>query len=57
MITGIKDPKILTEHISCEFKCTFDGRKCNSNKKWSDDKCQCECKNPTENDACEKDYI
>ena len=34
MITGIK-LKILTKHISCECKCKFDGRKCNSNQWWN----------------------
>ena len=56
MITGILS-KILTKHISCEYICKFDGRKCNSNQKWNNDKCQCECKNPKEKNTCEKDYI
>ena len=30
MITGIKESKSLTKHISCECKCKFDGRNCNS---------------------------
>ena len=38
----------------CECKCKFDGRKCDSNQKWNNDKCQCECK---KNHICEKDYI
>ena len=44
MITGINESKTLTKHISCECKCKFDGRKCNSNQKWNNDKCRCECK-------------
>ena len=40
MITGLRESKILTIHISCECKCKFDGKKGNSNKCW------CECKNP-----------
>ena len=32
MITGINESKILTEHISCECKCKFDGRNCNSDQ-------------------------
>ena len=32
MITGINESKILTKHISCECKCIFDGRKCNSDQ-------------------------
>ena len=30
MITGINELKALTKHMSCECKCKFDGRKCNS---------------------------
>ena len=44
IITGINKSKILTKHISCECKCKFDGGKCNSNQKWNNDKCRCECK-------------
>ena len=43
--TGINESKALTKHISCECKCRFDGRKCNSDQWWNDDKCQCECRN------------
>ena len=32
MITGINESKILTKCISCECKCKFDGRKCNSDQ-------------------------
>ena len=39
MIIGINESKILTKHISCECKCKFDARKCNSNKKPNNDKC------------------
>ena len=45
MITGINKPKILTKYVSCKCKRKFDGEKCNSNQKWNNDKCQCECKN------------
>ena len=30
MITGVNESKTLTKDISCESKCKFDGRKCNS---------------------------
>ena len=33
IITGISESKILTKHVSCECKCKFKSRKCNSNKK------------------------
>ena len=32
MITGVNELKTLTKHISCECKCRFDRKKCNSNK-------------------------
>ena len=40
MITGINNSKTLTNHISCECKFKFDGRKCNSNQWWDNNKCQ-----------------
>ena len=45
MITGINESKTLTKHISRKCKCKLDGRKCNSNQKWNNDNCRCECKN------------
>ena len=36
-----------------ECKCEFDGRKCNSNQWWNNDKCRCECKKCH---VCEKNY-
>ena len=45
MITGINEWKTLTKDISCECKCRFDERKCNSDLWWNNDKCRCECKN------------
>ena len=55
MITGIKKMKTLTtKHISCERRCKFDARKYNSNQKWNNDKCWCECK---KRHICVKDYI
>ena len=54
MITGINESKILTKHISCECKCKFDEKKCNSNQWWNNDKSRCECKKIH---VCEKDYV
>ena len=54
MIIGINEPKTLTEHISCECNCRFDGRKCNSDQWWNRGKCQCVCK---KRNVCEKDYV
>ena len=42
--TGINESKTLTKHISCECKCKFDRRKCNSNQWWNSNNCRCECK-------------
>ena len=44
MITGINEPKTLTKHISCKYKCKFDGRNCNSDQWWNNNKCWCQCK-------------
>ena len=44
MITGIHELKTLTKYMPCEFKYRFDGRKCNSDQWWNNDKCRCECK-------------
>ena len=54
MITGKIKSKTLTKDILCECKCKFDGRKCNSNQWWNNNKCPCECK---KHRICEKDYI
>ena len=54
MITGIKESKTLTKHILCKCKCKFDSRKCNSNEKWNNHKCWCQCK---KHYICEKSYI
>ena len=44
MITGINELKTLTKHISCKYKFTFDGGKCNSDEWWNNDKLWCEGK-------------
>ena len=40
---GIKS--INKNYVPYKCKCKFDGRKCNSNQKWNNDKCQSEFKN------------
>ena len=32
MNTGLNESKTLAKHLSCECKCRFDGRKCNSDQ-------------------------
>ena len=54
IITRINESKTLTEHISFECKCKFNGRKCNSDQWWNNRKCRCECK---KRHICEKDCV
>ena len=54
LLTGINESKTLTKHISCEYNYKCDGRKCNSNRWWDNDKCRCEGK---KHHICEEDYI
>ena len=53
----MNESKTLTKLISYECTWKFDGKKLISNQKWNNDKCRCECKNPKEQNSCEKDYI
>ena len=39
MVTGINESKILRKYISCQCKCRFDERKCNSDQWWNNGKC------------------
>ena len=45
MISNKDEAKAKTEHISCHCKCKLGSTKCNSNQKWNNKACQCECKN------------
>ena len=53
-ITRINESKTLAKHISYECKCKFDGKSCNSDQWWNNDKCRCECK---KRHVCEKSYV
>ena len=44
MIIGINELKNITRHISCKSKCKSNGRKCNSDHWWNNNKFRCECK-------------
>ena len=57
LIAGINESKTLKEHVSFKWEYTFHGKKCNSDPKWNNDKCRCECKNPKEHDVCKKLYF
>ena len=39
MVTVIDKSKTLTKHISCECKCKFDSRRCNSDQWCNNNKC------------------
>ena len=43
-ITKINEPKAFVKHISSDSKFKLNHSTCNSNKKWSNDKYQCDCK-------------
>ena len=49
------ESQTLIKYMSCEYKCIFDGRKCNSNQNWNNDYFWCECKNPKEHHLCAED--
>ena len=53
MITNKEEAKTMTKHISCDCKCKFISTTCNSNQKWNNETCQCEC---TNYHKCQKDY-
>ena len=53
MIIRMHETKTLVKHISCDCKCKFNSRTCNSNQKWNNDKCQCECRKYR---TCKKNY-
>ena len=61
MIIGINEPKehkrekaYIKAYILCECKCKFNGRKCNSDQWWNNDKCRCGCK---KRHVCVKSYV
>ena len=44
IITTINEATTLVNYISCNCKCKFNSKTCNSNQKWNNDTCQCKCK-------------
>ena len=52
-ITNTNEAKSMKKHISCDYKCQFNSKTCNSSTKWNNKTCQCECKNYHK---CKKDY-
>ena len=46
MITNKNEAKTMVKRISCEIVNTnYSTTTCNSNQKWNNETCQCECKN------------
>ena len=56
MIPGINESKPLKEHMTYICRCKFGGKKCSSNQKWNNDKCQCNWKKPIKHRLCKKGY-
>ena len=57
LLYGVNESKTLKKHTSCESRCEFDGRKCNSTQKWNNDKRQYECKKLIIHRACEENFV
>ena len=53
MTTNKNGAKTIVKHVSCDCKCKFNSTTGNSNQKWNNETCQCECKNYR---TCKKDY-
>ena len=53
MIARTEEVITLKKHISCKYKCKFDGSKCNSYQNWNNDNFQWDCKNSRKN-VCKK---
>ena len=43
MIARTEEVITLKKHISCKYKCKFDGSKCNSYQNWNNDKFHWDC--------------
>ena len=43
VITNKNEAKKMTKHISCDCKCILNSTTCDSNQKWNNETCQCEC--------------
>ena len=49
--------KTLLKHATREYKCKFNGTKCNSNQKSNEKLCWGDCKSSIEHHVCEKCYV
>ena len=43
MITKINEAKTLVKYTLCDCKCELKSTTCNSNQRWKNQTCQCEC--------------
>ena len=43
MKTNKNEAKTMTKYISCDYKWNFNSGTCNSNQRWNNKACQCEC--------------
>ena len=53
IITNKNEAKATIEYMSCDCKYKFNSTLYNSNQKWNNKTCQCECRNHR---TCKKDY-
>ena len=53
MLANKHEAETLTKHVSCDSKWKFNSTTRNSDQKWNNETCQCECKNFRK---CKKDY-
>ena len=44
MLTNRNEAKTVTKHIPSDCKCKLNSATCNSNQRWNNKTCQCECK-------------
>ena len=47
----------IKQYETCKWKCRLDKSVCNNKQRWSDDKCQCQCKELTDKGIYNKGYI
>ena len=53
MTTNKSQAKTMAKHIPCDYKWKFNSTTRNSNKKWNNETCQCQCKGYR---TCKQDY-
>ena len=51
------ETKNIKWHETCKYECRLDANVCNNKQRWNEDKCQCECKELTDEGVCDKVFI